>query len=333
MSELEERIYGALVGVAAGDAMGMPSSMMSPEIIRSTFKSYITDFLPAPKGHVIHNKMVAGQITDDTQQTLSLADSIIEKGCIDPHDVAKKLIEWAESVDAFDSMILGPSTLRSLYAIKAGRPIEESGTAGDTNGAAMKISPAGIFGMGNRDKTVDAVAKVCMATHNTNIAIAGASAVAMAVGKGITGEQDMNTIIAHAFQAVELGMGKGRIWYGASIIDRTRLALEIVSGNSEKSEKLETLYKVIGAGVAMTETVPVCLAIAKLAEGNPVEAIQMATNLGGDCDTIASITGGICGAISGVKAFPNKWIEKIEKVNHLNLEEYAHKLYQVVNKN
>ena len=69
-------------------------------------------FLPAPEGHPIHGGMVAGEITDDTQQTLVLADSVLEHGHYDAKDVAWKLIGWAESINALDSLYLGPSTMR-----------------------------------------------------------------------------------------------------------------------------------------------------------------------------------------------------------------------------
>lgn len=331
MSNLYDKIYGCLIGVAAGDAMGMPSSMMNPEVILKTFKGRIENFLPAPKGHSIHDGMKAGEITDDTQQTLLVADSLIEQGCVQPHDIARRLIKWADSMGAFDSLLLGPSTLRSLYAIRAGKPIEEAGSVGDTNGAAMKISPIGIYGMGNLQRTVEAVALTCLPTHNTNVAIAGASAIAMAVGTALGNKAGVDQLIDLALQAAELGMSKGNIWFGASIQERTKLALSIVAENSNRETVMYRLYQIIGAGVLITETVPVCLAITKMAAGDPVEAIRIAVNLGGDCDTTASIVGAICGAFSGAKCFPPQWVEKIEKVNHLQLDQYAFKLEELVN--
>ena len=332
MTSLKEHIYGCLVGVAAGDAMGMPTSLMSPESIKDTFVDYIEDFLPAPKGHVIHDKMVAGQVTDDTQQTLLLADSIIERGHVDPRDIASRLLKWAEDMGAFDSLLLGPSSLRALHLIRAGVPIERSGITGDTNGACMRIAPLGVYGNGEVEKTVDAVAKACMATHYTNIAIAGASAVAMVIGCAIRGMNDVDELIGRAMEAVDLGMRRGTIWYGASIRSRTELALEIVSRSRDKDRVMTDLYQTVGAGVATTETVPVCLGILKFVDGDPVDAIRMATNLGGDCDTTASIVGGMCGAIAGVGAFPGQWIEKLEEVNNLHLEGYADKLAETVTK-
>jgi ADP-ribosylglycohydrolase len=330
MSETLEKIHGCLVGVAAGDAMGMPSSMMSPDMIKRIFNQYIDEFLPAPEGHIIHNNMCAGEVTDDTQQTLVIADSVIDQGLIEPDDIAQRLIRWAESVNAFDSDVLGPSSLRSLRAIKLGKSIYESGAMGDTNGAAMRISAIGIYGQGDLEKTVESVTLACQPTHNTNIAIAGASAVAMAIGSAIRGESDVETIIDLALQAADKGMHKGNIWYGASIKERTRVALSLLNGNSGKEEVMRALYDIIGAGVAMTETIPVCLAMLKMGNGNPVECIKIATNLGGDCDTTASIVGAMSGAMAGVTAFPPHWIDKLEKVNKLNLNQYAADLYKII---
>ena len=310
--------------------MGMPTSMMSPDTIQRIFGKYITDFLPAPDGHVIHNNMVAGQVTDDTQQTLLIADSIIENNKVDPEDIAKRMIQWGEDINAFGSMAVGPSSLRALYAIRSGKSVYESGSVGDTNGAVMRIGAVGIYGKGDLERTVDAVENACVPTHNTNIAIAGASAVAMAIGCGINGESDVDKIISNALHAVELGMSRGNIWYGASIIERTKLALNIVTQNSTKVKIMQELYDVIGAGVQVTETVPTCMAITKMADGDVVKAIQIAVNLGGDCDTIAAITGSICGAISGIDRIPSAWVELLEEVNPYNFDDYTEKLYRAI---
>ena len=328
--DIKNTIMGCLVGVAAGDSMGMPTSMMSPSTIKKIFRKYVNDFLPAPEGHVIHGGMIAGQVTDDTQQTLLIADSIIEKGKIDPEDIAKRLINWAEEIDAFGTMAVGPSSFRALFAIKAGKSIYETGSVGDTNGAVMRIGAVAIYGRGELLRTVNAVEQSCIPTHNTNIAIAGASAVAMAIGSCINGERDIDIIIDTAIKAAELGMNRGKIWYSASIIERTKLALELVNQNKSREKIIQDLYNIIGVGVQVSETVPTCLAITKLANGNVVDAVQIATNLGGDCDTIAAIAGSICGAYSKVNNIPTKWIELLEKINNYNFKEYTESLYNTI---
>jgi len=181
-NSLIERIHGSLMGVAVGDAMGMPTSMLDRDRIKALFPGGIHDFLPAPENHPIHNGMVAGQVTDDTQQTLVIADSILEAGKVDPELIARKLLLWAESFNAFSSSLLGPSSMRALQAFQAGASIEKTGAYGDTNGASMRIAPVGIINLGDVEGTVRDVALACKPTHNTNIAIAGASAIACALG-------------------------------------------------------------------------------------------------------------------------------------------------------
>lgn len=330
---IKNKIKGCLVGVAAGDAMGMPTSMMSPNMIKEKFGNYITEFLPAPDGHKLHNNMIAGQVTDDTQQTLLIADSIIEKKAIDPEDIAARLIKWAESINAFNTMAVGPSSLRALYAIKEGKSVNETGAVGDTNGAVMRISAVGIYGKGDLSRTIDAVEKACLPTHNTNIAIAGASAIAMVIGTCIKGEGNIDKIIEQAIQATNEGMSRGNDWYSASIVERIKIALDIVNQNSSKEQIISDLYKVIGAGVQVSETVPTCLALLKLSNGNIIDAVQLASNLGGDCDTIASIVGSMCGAYFGADNIPSDWIDLLEKVNNYDFEKYTNDLYKTIYQN
>lgn len=329
MKNVINRIKGCLIGVAAGDAMGMPSSMMSPQTIRDVF-GYIDQFLPAPPNHILHNGLIAGQVTDDTQQTLILADSIIAKGKVDPEDIARRLIEWAEANNAFSSLLVGPSSLRALNAIRSGKSISDSGKIGDTNGAAMRIAPVGIYGRGELQRTVDAVEKACMPTHYTNVAIAGSAAVAMAIGVGLMGDANLDLLIEKALEAAQLGLQRGNIWYGASIIQRTQLAMQIINDSLDRAAQMEKLYDLVGTGVQMSETVPTSLAIVKIANGDPVEAVKIAANMGGDCDTIGAIVGGICGAIQGADAFPLDWIERLQEVNGYDFDDYAEKLYEII---
>lgn len=319
---LFNKIYGCLLGVAAGDALGMPTSLLAPEEIQKLFPDGINSFLPAPDGHLIHDKMVAGEITDDTQQTLLLADLFLETGGFTGEGVAQKLIEWAERIHAFDGMFLGPSSMRALSLIKGGADISTTGVIGDTNGASMRISAVGLAHPGDIDAVVTDTAEVCKPTHNTNIAIAGASGVASFIAASLKSD-DMDSCVEAFFYGVNAGMQKGGRYYGASIQHRTEWALDIVrSGKSEK-EIWADLYNYIGAGVATTEAVPCALALVAMYDGAPWKVVRAAANIGGDCDTVGAIAGSMAGAYSGVAAFPDHVATKIEEVNHLNLADYA----------
>ena len=326
---LFKKIYGCLLGVAYGDAMGMPTSLMDPKTIKKVFTKRITKLLPAPIGHVIHNGMLAGQITDDTQQTLLLVDLFLEEKKFTKERVAKKLIDWAKSLNAFESLILGPSSLRALKMIDSGTPIDEAGWMGDTNGAAMKISPVGIVNPGNYSAVIKDVAEICISTHNTNIAISGASAVACAVSAAVKGKR-LNTVVDAFMYGAKKGLLYGNKWYGASILKRTELALKIINSRKKEKEIWQDLYDYVGAGVAMSESVPLAIALVVYYKGNPLKTAEAAANIGGDCDTVGAIAGSIAGAYSGSDVFPVQIKDLLSSVNKIDFVNYSERLTELV---
>jgi ADP-ribosylglycohydrolase len=302
---------------------------MSPLEIKKVFPQRITKLLPAPKGHFIHNGLIAGEITDDTQQTLLLADLFIEEKKFSRMGVAKKLLEWAKSLDAFKSMLLGPSSLRALKMIDEGVSLDETGRIGDTNGAAMKIAPVGIAHPGDYDAVVKDVAEICVPTHNTNIAIAGASAVACAVASGMV-NKELDGLVEAFYYGAEEGMKLGNQWYGASIQKRTELALKIVRSGKKEEEIWQDLYDYVGAGIAMSESVPTSLALVVYYNGNPIKTAEAAANMGGDCDTVGAIAGGMAGAYSGYEIFPQEIIDQLSLVNNVDFNLYAKRMTDAI---
>lgn len=179
-SVAEDRAKAALIGGALGDALGMPTQLLSPAQIRETY-GFVENFvLPVPD-HPVSKGLPAGTITDDTEQALLLGQVLLETDdAFDHHRWVNALVEWKRDVKARGSYdLLGPSTKRAIDAINSGTPPEEAGRDGDTNGAAMRIAPVGIMMPSSAPAALAAkVAETCRATHNTSMAIASAAAVA-----------------------------------------------------------------------------------------------------------------------------------------------------------
>ena len=181
-----DRARGALYGLAIGDALGMPTQLLSRQQITARWGPLLTGFEPAPPGHPIAAGLPPGAVTDDTEQAVLLARMLVKnRGVPGPDDWAAALIGWELDMAERGSLdLLGPSTKRALTAVLEGTPPEEAGRHGDTNGAAMRITPVGIaFAAGLIDRVVEA----SLVTHNTSVALAGAAAVAAAVSAGIDG--------------------------------------------------------------------------------------------------------------------------------------------------
>lgn len=88
----------------------------------------------------------AGTVTDDTDQALCIAESLVEQGEFDPTDIADRFVRWYES-GPFD---IGNMTRRSIRALKEGRSWDEAGRqvweaspegSNAGNGSVMRCPP------------------------------------------------------------------------------------------------------------------------------------------------------------------------------------------------
>jgi ADP-ribosylglycohydrolase len=327
MSTAQSRARGALVGLAIGDALGMPTQLLSRAAIAERF-GVLKGFEPAPDANPISRGMAAGRVTDDTDQAVILGERlVVGDGYVDPELFAKELLAWEKRMIEIGSLdLLGPSTRKALTLVLEGKPVSETGRTGSTNGAAMRVAPVGIaFPAEPLDALVDAVVASSYVTHNTTIAIAGAAAVAAAVSAGVAGA-GVSDAIALAVRAAHLGGSRGHYFAGPDVAARIEWAIDLVKGRTT-DEALDLVYRLVGTGVATQEAVPAAFAICSLAPSDPWLVCRIAASLGGDCDTVAAIAGAIMGACLGVEAFPAAAIDELYRANPtLDLEGLADKL-------
>ncbi len=298
------RARGALYGLAIGDALGMPTQLLSRREIVARWGVQLYGFEPAPPGHPIAAGLPAGSVTDDTEQAVLLGRLLVSgRGTIDPRELAQALVSWERDMAARGSLdLLGPSTKRAVAAVLAGVPPEETGVAGDTNGAAMRITPVGIAVPPDLPALIDHVVAASYVTHHTGLALAGAAAVAAAVSAGLDGA-GIGEATAFAVDAAGIAAGRGHWVAGADVGARIEWATGLVSGR-DRAEAAELIYTLVGTSLATQESVPAAFAVLAALPDDPWQACLMAASLGGDCDTIAAMAGAVAGACHGLRAFP-----------------------------
>jgi ADP-ribosylglycohydrolase len=299
------RARGALYGLAVGDALGMPTQMLSRREIAERWGPLLTGFEPAPPDHPIAAGLPAGTVTDDTEQAVLLGRLLVEgHGTVEPRELAQALVRWERDMAARGSLdLLGPSTKRAVAAVLAGVPPEEAGASGDTNGAAMRIAPLGIaVNLDHPEALVDQVVAVSRVTHNTGVALAGAAAVAAAVSAGLSGA-GVGEATAFAVDAAGIAAGRGHWVAGADVAARIEWATRLVT-DRDLAEAAEVIYTLVGTSLATQESVPAAFAVLAAVPDDPWQACLLAASLGGDCDTIAAMAGAVAGACHGVGAFP-----------------------------
>jgi ADP-ribosylglycohydrolase len=327
--DLSDRARGALVGLAVGDALGMPTQMLSRARIRALIGE-LRGFVPAPAENEISSRTPAGRVTDDTDQAVILGELLVEgEGRVPADEFARRLLAWQEKMVRVGSAdLLGPSTRRALEAFQRGVPAEETGRWGDTNGAAMRVTPIGIaVPCAPLDRLVDVVADTNRVTHDTAVANAGAAAVAAAVSAGIDGA-DVEEATAAAIEAARLGARRGHYVAGADVAARISWARDLV--RDPAGDPLDRVYTLVGTGVATQEAVPAAFAVASLHPTDPWAGCLAAAGLGGDSDTVAAMVGAVLGACTGLSAFPDDAVAALGAANpELRLTDLADRLLEL----
>ena len=315
-----DRALGAFWGLALGDALGMPTQALPRRTVQALFGA-LDGFRDAPVENEISAGMAAGCTTDDTDQAVIVATTLLAgNGHVDLRDLADRLLAWQLRMQAAGSTdLLGPSTLRALSAVSDGAPIGTTGRWGDTDGAAMRVTPLGIATrVDDLDAFCAAVADLNRLTHDTTVANAGACAVAAVVSAGVDGAswQQARPI---GEEAARRGATFGFYVPGADVGRRIGWGLDLCAGLDDE-DLLDRLDGLVGTGVATQEAVPAAFAIAAHCPGDAFRAGTLAARLGGDSDTIAAMAGAMIGACTGLSTMPADAVAHVRAVNDLQLE-------------
>ena len=331
------RAYGALAGLALGDALGMPTQAMSPEQIREVYGT-ITGLVDADASQPYAPGMPAGSVTDDTEQALLVASLLVRgrgsssgRVALDAGEFAHALLAWEDSMIERGSLdLLGPSTKAALERVRAGEDPLTVGGAGTTNGAAMRVTPIGIsMSTADPEAFADAVWSSCQGTHATRQGFQSAALVAAAVSMGIDAARsttpDLRSLLWKAVTYVDSLPERGAWTPDPDVVAATRRAMQLVANPASSS--LECLVEQVGTSVASAQAIP--MAFALLARDPSPRALLDAANIGGDTDTIGAIAGAILGAALGFEVFVGRGLAQVELTSHLDLPSVALELLEL----
>ena len=331
------RAYGALAGLALGDALGMPTQAMSPAQIRAVY-GRITGLVDGDASQPYAPGMPAGSVTDDTEQALLIASLLVRgrgtssgRVALEAGEFAHALLAWEDSMIERGSLdLLGPSTKAALERVRAGQDPLTVGGAGTTNGAAMRVTPIGIaMPTADPEAFADAVWSSCQVTHATRQGFQSAALVAAAVSMGIDAPRspslDLRSLLWKALSYVDSLPERGAWTPDPDVVAATRRAMQLTANPASSS--LACLVEQVGTSVASAQAIP--MAFALLARDPSPQALLDAANIGGDTDTIGAIAGAILGAALGFEVFVGRGLAQVELASHLDLPSVALELLEL----
>ncbi len=292
-TELRDRYRGTLLGLAVGNALGLPVEGWSRADIQERHPGGIRDISPLE---------IELPWDDDLAQAVILCDAILEHDTLQNDDLAARLIEWYES----NGRGMGSQTRAVISALKLGmlpseaaRLVwERAGTEPAGNGAVMRCAPVAMRWPLNRAKLLQETENSARITHHDPRCIWSAFAVNLAVADALQGRTATVPVITATLEELETGA-------------ITLQAVRAVSGRSLDDLHLE--------GTTMGFTLKAMQAGLWCLENSAdfEESLLAVIHAGGDTDTNGAVAGAILGAIHGASAIPERWTSRVARAEEL----------------
>ncbi|WP_323746404.1 ADP-ribosylglycohydrolase family protein [Catenulispora pinisilvae] len=303
-TERAARAVGAVVGSAVGDALGAPFefgaagafSVKYPVKRPAKYPAQMLPVLPAepnPPGDPTPSEMRGGggwdpgEATDDTQMAVLVADSLLERGGLDPADIFERFQRWARS-DPKDIGLQTESVLTSgdPWDSAAGLHFWITGHAAG-NGSLMRAATSAVyFASAGREATMDAARRIAALTHGDRAAWEGTAVFHELVRLALDGEDPLIALPG----VITRIHPDHRDRYAAILAPDWHPGLA--------TEFNGAVWPCLGSAVwALRIT------------SDYESALRAAIDLGGDTDTVAAVTGGLAGAVYGRDAIPVRWTD------------------------
>ncbi|MGW1796383.1 ADP-ribosylglycohydrolase family protein [Streptomyces sp. NPDC001984] len=350
---LEERITGALVGAAVGDALGGPVEGYSRDQILERHGGRVHGIVGPWNGDAWRTaRPIApyhkgdGHVTDDTLMTHALVRVYAQvRDHLDAYAIAEHLVpdlmttpRWIPELEAealpLQRIFLAEKWLVARLHYGHVDP-REAGVGNIVNcGAAMYLAPVGLVNAANPAaayaEALD-VAGAHQSSYGREAAGVFAAAVAAATAPGATPESVVSTCLTLAK-------------------DGTRAAIEQVCEVASRHGDFEPALGPLREAVAPYDTVgpdyrapslgarrpsrlhsieelPVALGMLLVSGGNYRQAVLGSVNYGRDCDSIATMAGALAGALGS--PVPEDWSKTVSEASRLDLWEPARTLTEV----
>ena len=274
-SPIHDRIAGAFVGLAIGDALGAPVEFAD----RGTFEPVIS----YRSGGRFN--LPAGAWTDDTAMALCLAQSLIEKNGLDNEDLLNRFCDWAANGSNTSTGIavgIGQNTLRVLGDFRRNGYLEALpfGTKNDGNGSLMRLAPVACFAKDNIEEAVVFAGLQSKATHASHHAEQCCQILA--------------ELLCHLIN------GKPLMWAVKQTHNRpSNNEINMMMHRNMVDESEDD----IKSGGYVVNTLHAAL-WSNLTTNSFESAVLRACNLGDDADTTGAVAGQIAGAMCGYSNIP-----------------------------
>lgn len=312
LSHLLSRYY---LFFACGDAVGKATEFMTLDEISAKIGP-ITGLVPSSLSQN-HSDLKEWEVTDDTEQNLYLLKAYLKDKDVNIENTVDALVDWISSTGAVEKKYIGPSSLNALNSIKEGKDPLTTGLNGTTCGGIMRC-PAAAFASLLLEKDLDTcIFNALVPTHYTSVAMESAYAYAYALRCALQGG-GLESVLNAASEGCDVGLSKAQwVWAGATLKDRIAYMRKLDLQSWSDKDVKQFIYGVLGSGLPSYETSAAVFALLMHTQ-DPVKVLFLASETGGDTDTVAALAASLTSMINRSAELPAELVKPITE--HIDLE-------------
>lgn len=331
--DIRDRYRGALIGEAAGDALGYTVEFLrEPQIFQRFGPAGITDYVLDEQG--------VARFSDDTQMTLYTAEGLLfthtrwaTRGIIGRirdfmsfmyQDWYRTQTEefngrtscaWISGFPELFARRAPGTTCMTACAAGANGTLESPINDSKGCGGIMRVAPVGLFystSFSNMTRHMTYAdiqlqgAEIAALTHGHELGWLPAGAFAQIASMIVHEDSPLSEAVAAASATLPEAFPEARM-VGVLQEIMERAVLLASSGLSD----LDAIHE-LGEGWVAEETLAIGLLCALRYQGDFAGAIAAASNHNGDSDSTAAVAGTIIGAQIGYEVIPHRFVDPLE---------------------
>jgi ADP-ribosyl-[dinitrogen reductase] hydrolase len=300
------RYRGAMLGLAAGDALGTTLEFKSP----GTFQP-IDDMVGGGPF-----ELKVGQWTDDTSMALCLAESLVERRGFDPVDQLDRYLRWYR--DGHMSCIgwcfdIGNTTRCGIFDFMKTRAPYCGPTSPNTagNGSIMRLAPVPLAFANRPEEAIERSGDSSRTTHGAPNCVAGCRYLGGLIVGAVEG-RSKDELLSAEFSPVP------DLW-------QQKPLAEAIATVAKGTFKIKAPPAIRGSGYVVDSLEAALWAFHRADTFR--DGALLAVNLGDDADTTGAVYGQIAGAYYGEEGIPAEWRAKLAMRE--TIEGLADRLYEL----
>lgn len=298
---LLDRFRGVILGLAAGNALGLPVEGESAHAIRRHHPGGITEVSVEERDR---------PWDDDLAQAAVLAEVLLESEELDPEVFAARLVVWARE----NGRGIGGLTQTAIEELERNHSSQEASRvawernamSNAGNGAVMRCPPVALRHLRSGADLVRTARTSALVTHYDARCEWSTVVTAVALANCLSGRPAGVQDLAIAVEAIG-----GQGWLADSIAQVAE-AVHDVKGTTLEALELDNPVD-MGYTLKAMQVALWCMA----QSGGFEQTVVAVVNEGGDTDTNGAVAGAVMGARHGASSIPSRWLDNIAGIPQL----------------